>query len=207
MKLFYIIVVGLVFFGCSQSTESTPEPNIIWNLQVGNNWTYIDSVFNNGNVQIESFYNEIIKQIVIEYQGEEITLSCLVEESINDYSNNRTIISNLYSNDTDGLFHYGRLYETGDSIYYEISKNLLFKYPVEVGEIWSFDNDTVECIGKQTDLLTPYGNFRCHVYKLIKDDENITYYCVPYIGIVGLINEYNDDSFRKRLLSYFNIGK
>jgi len=157
--------------------------------------------------KLNSFYNEIIKQIVIEYQGEEITLSCLVEESINDYSNNRTIISNLYSNDTDGLFHYGRLYETGDSIYYEISKNLLFKYPVEVGEIWSFDNDTVECIGKQTEVLTPYGNFRCHVYKLIKDDENITYYCVPYIGIVGLINEYNDDSFRKRLLSYFNIGK
>jgi len=63
MKLFCIIVVGLVFFGCSQSTESTPEPNIIWNLQVGNNWTYIDSVFNNGNVQIESFYNEILNKL------------------------------------------------------------------------------------------------------------------------------------------------
>ena len=85
MKIVYIIIVVLVVFGCNQSTESIPEPNIIWNLQVGNNWTYLDSVFTNNNVQIKSFSNEIIKQIEIDYQEEDIILSCLIEEPINGY--------------------------------------------------------------------------------------------------------------------------
>jgi len=207
MKFLVLLLFLLLTIGCSNSSGPTPEPNIIWNLQVGNNWTFLDSIFTINGVQVESAYTEIIKQININYQGEDITLSCLHEESIDDNSNNRTDISDLYKNETEGLFHYGKLYESGDSVYYEISKNLLFKYPVEVGEIWSFENDSIECIGKQTDLLTPYGNFKCHVYKLFKDEENITYYCVPYIGIVGSIIEYNENSFRKRLLSYFNIGE
>ncbi|MBC8526323.1 MAG: hypothetical protein H8D22_05550 [Candidatus Cloacimonetes bacterium] len=202
MKLYYLIILILVVFGCNQSTDPSPEPNIIWNLQVGNNWTFIDSIFTNNSIQVDSIYSEIVKQTTIDYQNEEINLSCLVEETIN----NKTVINNLFVNESEGLFHYGRLIESGDSVYYEISKNLLFKYPVEIGESWTYENDTVECIGKETDFLTPYGNFKCHVFKLMKEDEIIIYYCVPYVGIVGKITEYNDNSFRKRFLYYFNIG-
>ena len=207
MKICVIIVLILLIIGCSKSTESSPEPNIIWNLQVGNNWTYLDSIFTGNGVQVESFYSEIIKQIEIDFQGEEIVLSCLLEESIDDYTNSRTNVSDLYRNETNGLFHYGKLYEEGDSVYFDISKNLLFKYPVEVGQTWLFKNDTMECIGKETNFITPYGNFQCFVYKLIKDDEDITFYCVPYVGIVGFISENDEDLLHKRLLSYFNIGK
>lgn len=89
----------------------------------------------------------------------------------------------------------------------EIAKNLQFKFPVEIGDIWLFDTDNMECVDTSENIITPYGNFSCYVYKLTGQNEITYYYCVPYIGIVGkIIEAENGVILYKRLLTYYNIG-
>ena len=72
--------------------------------------------------------------------------------------------------------------------------------------MWMIDNVGMELISKDTSFLTPYGSCKCHVYKYIKNVESRFIYCVPYIGIVGVVFEHNGEVVRKRVLSDYHIG-
>ena len=202
----FLPVILFILVGCNSSTEP-PSPNIIWNLQIDNNWTFIDSLYVEDSIFVDTVFVEITKQIQFEQQNEIITASCLQESIYSEINKSDSTTSHLFKNEDDGLFSYGKLIESADTTYLEIAKNLQFKFPVEIGDIWLFDTDNMECVDTSENIITPYGNFSCYVYKLTGQNEITYYYCVPYIGIVGkIIEAENGVILYKRLLTYYNIG-
>ncbi|MBC8525285.1 MAG: hypothetical protein H8D22_00190 [Candidatus Cloacimonetes bacterium] len=202
-NIFIILFSLLLTLSCGEDNPP-PEPEIIWSLQTGNNWTYVDSLFIRDSVKVDTVFCEIDSIGNIDYNGELIPVSFLREEIINDKIQTDSLIKYLYRNEDDGLYSYGKIIESVDTTYSYISRNLKFKFPVNIGDKWECNSDTMECISKDMDFLTPNGSFKCYVYKT----NDIYYYCVPYVGIVGIIQENRSyEVVYKRLLIYFNIGE
>ena len=180
----FLLVILFILVGCNSSTEPL-SPNIIWNLQTDNNWTFIDSLFADDSIFVDTTFVEITKQIQFEYQDGTITASCLQESIYSETSKRYSTTSYLFKNEEDGLFSYGYLIESPDTTYLEISKNLQFKFPVVIGDVWLYDIDNMECVDTSESIVTPYGNFSCYVYKLTSQYATTYFYCVPYIGTSG----------------------
>lgn len=61
----FLPVILFILVGCNSSTEP-PSPNIIWNLQIDNNWTFIDSLYVEDSIFVDTVFVEITKQIQFE---------------------------------------------------------------------------------------------------------------------------------------------
>jgi len=207
------IILGTIFSlcfmiitSCSSSTDPA-TPNIIWNLQTGNNWTFTDQFMYPDSVFVDTVFVEISKHHSFNYQNSELIAACLRESSYSMQQTPEQITYQLFNNNDDGLYSYGNLIEQADSTILEISINLLFKFPVEIGDIWQFNSNNIECTSHDEPFNTPYGDFSCYVYKLTKTTEITYFYCVPYIGIVGIITEdTSGNTIYMRILLDYNIG-
>ena len=108
--------------------------------------------------------------------------------------------ASYFKNQSDGLYHYGSVYDTADS------PALIFKYPANPGDQYS--GGTMDSVTMEVDTMSitvPAGTFFCYTYSASYPaafDE--CYYFSPGVGQIICERTYPDNSRLKiELLSYY----
>jgi len=185
--------------------------NFIQPLEVGYNWTYIDSTFSNDGIidKIDTSTLSIIDSEIINSDGKDLSVFYWKW----DFSN--TIW--LYANENGNLYNYGIISNEEKNLF---APSLKLPYPIGMGDLWesihynfieTYDSlfvsniDTLECLYTDYPFNTSIGELNCiTVYnkEILDDMETYTYYA-PNIGYVGLVKKENDIViFKKTLINY-----
>ncbi len=209
--LFIILIT--ILFNCSKNSKSPNEAlntDKIIPLVIGNNWIY--APFNSSG---DTSKVTISGQMTITYKGSEIEVYTSIGGELSNGIWDDEPDKRLIQVESDGFYEYGEL-DINDSLKYgPLEKKLIAKYPVNVGDKWSYiawywnwninDNDTttvrVECISTNEILNTSAGNFDCIVYRYTRDSYGQGgYYDVYYSLIYGRIGSHADipqDNYEK----------
>lgn len=217
-----LIVVILLFSGCKSDNPVDPNEesiNVIMPLQVGNQWTYIDSTFdeNDALVYVDSLKLGIIGKTNIKHEGENIDLfhwSWISNEGGIPYGDQR-----LARNENDGLSFFGKRILDENYVH---GKSLEIKYPAAVGDTWevesflyssedsSFSTGNsmfVTCKSINEKFLTSLGEMECYVYLFQKsinnEEDSFSLYFNKNLGYVGGVSVVNDTGKFKRTLKSF----
>jgi len=192
-----VLTVFFIFVSCSKNSPTAPEnTETIWPLKVGNSWAYTN---NSNSSTIVERIRVIGTQLLHNTE-----VSIIVWESLEDNSSNDTMAFNI---EKDGVYGYWE----GDIE----PKALIFKYPVNVGETWSYpwtlDGGTAECISTNEQIQTPAGEFNCIVYRVGTEDDiqNDTFwleaYMCPGVGWVASRTK-NNESFDWLYLQSYELN-
>ncbi|MGE5437700.1 MAG: hypothetical protein ACM3O3_10770 [Syntrophothermus sp.] len=182
---------------CEDTTNYPNLSNWLIPLKEGNFWEYkLESQFNEDSVPLFTSYTT--QRILSQFNAFK---DC---SSYETYIYDRESSSNehwIYWQDSTGFYSLGGFSKT-DTL---IGKNLIFKYPANVGDEWQNqniiydsqnfsygDSITIKCISTNKNFITPAGNFKCYVYyrrQKIADDVggffDIYDYLVPNFGHIG----------------------
>jgi len=212
-KLLYLLLASFVIYSCEKDeTEGINDlKKLIQPLEVGYNWTFIDSTFDNEGTltKVDTSTVSVIGSEIVNYDGKQIELFFWKWDFYERIW--------LYVNEEENLYKYGL---RDDNKNYIITQSLNQPYPVNIGDTWSsyhfnlqVENDTTfgvirdtteyECIYKDYTLNTKIGNLEC-IVKHTSDDlgERYIYYS-PNIGYVGLENRVDGIiRFKKTLMNY-----
>jgi len=173
IRFFLSIILTIMFLaGCGSSDYSNQlEP-----LKVGNTWTY----------QI-THYDSTGAVISIDTTTRAIKVDTVINEE-KWYDMIASNMLNLGTNRPDGLWLWNTRYEKKPHLY--------LKYPVEAGDIWSWDDyfggNTVafEVIAVNDTIETPAGKFATISYKLthtaLLPGAHPVYCYAPGVGMVKL---------------------
>ncbi|MBI3580437.1 MAG: hypothetical protein HY089_13615 [Ignavibacteriales bacterium] len=184
-------VIPLLLLAHCESPLPPEEMGELMPSETGNYWFY--QVWN--FTAPDTFKGEITRQVEVTIDGEKHLASAYTSYLPNNW---RPSYEWLYWNGPDGLYQLGGITKTDTFLY----KTLMFKYPAKVGESWSFkriyygydqkfhffDTLTVSLLGKNEEIDTPAGKFKCYAYTYRKrpaDDvfEEWDYYYYYYAGI------------------------
>lgn len=168
---FAAVLAGIGLFACSSGpTGPSPDESVI-PLQIGNAWSYSYS-------DTTGQYRQDIRVI--------------------DLSQGRYTLQYIdYFRDGDLGWNSGGYYRAwNESDGYYDGEALKFKYPVETGDEYMRDGNTVAVKSVEDSVTVPAGDFQCIRYHF----NNATYWVAPGIGLVkqkwGTISS-------KELLEYY----
>ena len=198
MKILTLLVVTVlitIILSCSTTgnDNGNNEENIL-PYEVGNQWQYIRCEKNETKIDTIVLIQYISGKETINYNNEELDLYKWVwylpidtlEMTINIYPIN------------DGIMACSQDY---------ITHNILFKYPVSVGDEWTCNWDgtgTCKCHSTNTTIQTPVGDFDCIIYGFYGSDNNLFMEMYVCKG-VGIVYIYNYDSDYEIYLKSYTI--
>lgn len=229
MKLKYhliIFVIGIFTILLFQSCKKTPTDssneltNVILPLADGNYWTYIDSVWH-----FYTFDFRWEREIKVGITG---TTKVNVDDNeyMGYYFNNYDLDlitpsenKSIYTNDELGLWSLGA--ESPSNIF--LSRNLVIKYHVEVGDSWPYqiigydaeekpfikETVNVHCISKDELVSTVAGDYYCILYHYFENTygDDVYLYYAPNIGLVAREVKKNGRLYIKWLLKFYSFGE
>lgn len=139
------ILIALLIYSCSESTEPDSFPSEIIPLKIGNTWNSIRTVYDSeGNVEyIDNITSTIDKDTIIE------------GSTWYGYSDTPEWI--WYTNKSDGYWVYAKWFYGGsilDTFF------LVYKYPVKVGDVYDGLTWRREVVALDELILVPAGAFR-----------------------------------------------
>jgi hypothetical protein len=208
MKYFsFIAVLFLILIsGCKKDDSPVNQDTtaVIMPLAVGNQWVFIDSVFNESGALalVDTATLGITGKKNVAYEGKSVEVfywNWIYKETPDP-------IIWLCRNDAEGLNSYGLL--ASDSSY-SLKKSQWIKYPAAVGDSWknySFvyddsakfflpDTSVYSCVSTNEKIKTAKGEMECYNYnfKRIFSDGNydLNMYFVKNVGYVGLTIKIN----------------
>ena len=191
MKIIQVFIVSLVLLSCNDTGLSVIEGNPagpIIPLQIGNTWIYEFSQYDTLGTLISAVYDTVALAIDTVLDNRVWFFWAQPEMYIANYSDGAWI----------------RSLEIGFSLY----PSLMYKYPAEVGDLWTFDGFStfhmqLTSINEVTEV--PAGRFSCHVYDFGSTTGVV--HIVPGIGMVfsemfNFVPSGKSYRYVHRLLSY-----
>lgn len=207
MKMFnlYFMIISIFILGCNKNDNPVnPDENnigVIMPLTVGNQWTYIDSTFDENGflTSVDSSKLGITGKTNIIYNGQ--SLEVFYWNWIDPDNNQPDDGKWLCRNETEGLYFYGGRFLDSNFV---LGKTLSRKYPVNIGDTWeeinytystvdsSFriaDTSLITCISVNEKFNTIIGEFECYVYNYQRtfgnENDDIYLYFAKDVGFVG----------------------
>lgn len=165
ITIFCLLIICL--FVNSICTVLAKEKDEIIPLAVGNEWTYAGTLVINKDTTLKM---EIIGDTLIKDEMWFI---------MNDGFQN-----SLVKNDEKGLW-ISQKYELIEELY----PIILQHYPVNVGDKFKADGETVIINSLNKEVEVPAGKFKCILYEINSEYDNIKIYATPGIGIIKMINK------------------
>lgn len=180
-KIMTLVILGFSIMSCNYSTipQNNSSNDVLVPLKVGNYWEYSNSSGKDFSVNYE-----IILKFITENDDSiygKLAYGPLVE--VGGYS--------LIYNSDSGYYNGGEVRTIlHDTL---LTKILLAKYPVNVGDEWETNTissdslDKYKCISKSKFVVTPAGTFNCIVYKKYNtefDEYEYRYYYTPGVGLI-----------------------
>ena len=168
IAVIFLLVTSLI--GCNKD-ESEANKNF-FPLAVGNTWRF-ESVTDG---EVRSFYQKIVAEKDFAF-GDKQTLGYFIEYGVDESKpNSKKAI--LGKDNSGGVLNVG-IANNSDEL---IRPSTFFKYPVLPGDSWKYDHLSfsyqdgntelkydgsyeMSCISIDTEVETPYGVFKCIVYK------------------------------------------
>ncbi|MBK7103695.1 MAG: hypothetical protein IPH62_00210 [Ignavibacteriae bacterium] len=221
IKNFTIIILFIIIWSCGDDSNPIEDiPNVqdgeIVPLTVGNEWKYIDSIFNIDGVYTGISYSSVKVTEIVELfiNGEKNTLYTW------KWSNSIDSAKFLCANNEFGFNLYGSIRGNDTTIYDPLS--LYAKYPINQNETWDWyynmyvtTQDTafytsgsteVKCLALNKPFLTPFGEIDCIVYEFKDSSETgaRTYYS-PKLGFIGREEIWHGVTRVKKVLSEVKI--
>jgi len=199
MKILTLLVITIlitVILSCSTTgnDNGNDEENIL-PYKVGNQWQFIRCEKNETKTDTIILIQYISEKDTINYNNEELEVYKWIwyfpidgmEMTMNVYPTN------------DGIMGYW----DGTSVH-----NVLFKYPISVGDEWYFNWDgenTIKCHSTNTAIQTPAGEFACIVYGFYTSIENNLFMEMYVCKGVGIVYIHNYESSPEIYLKSYTI--
>jgi len=185
-----VLLVCAVFLCCSDNDSTGPsDDGEIYPLAIGNTWTFEVAQFDTlGNVEsLDTISGEVVRDTVIAGETWYVT----------------------EGEDEDGI-HSGYCILRSDGFYEGWpQEELLYKYPVQVGDWYMVEDDTVQVEDLSESVSVPAGDFDCVRYRIHGYLPIVIYQRLcPNVGLVSVeanLERANGDlllAMRIRLLSY-----
>lgn len=213
--LFFVLILG-----CKKNenpvNQNENSVDVIMSLKVGNQWTYIDSTFDQKEtfVRIDTSKLGITGKTNISHNGK--SYEAFYWNWIDIHTNRPGDGKWLCGNEVDGLYFYGGRYLDSNFV---LGRSLNAKYPVSVGDSWqnvnysyslldsSFkivDTTLITCTSVKEKINTFLGEMDCYVYHSQRTVSNYTYdtylYFVKNVGYVGATFKTNGIIRSKKVL-------
>ena len=205
-QIFFLIVIGTIFSSCAKEKNET-DTSVIFPLNVGNVWSYVDTTFHYNTHEIEVGSSSMrfdYFYTVGDFSG---------------YSPISVVKGNpvtFLNSDSDGnLEEY--LFQSDSLIFSTIH----FKKNAEKGDKWKFktadyingdytkvtiSESEMECIVSDTTISTPKGKFVCKGYKSSPNGGRDTFisYLSENIGLIVTLHYEGKNLFQKStLIDYY----
>ena len=201
----------VVLSGCDRNIIETQTAlsQVVLPLAVGNQWSYETVITQEGKApETWRFYHTITARQEIFYEGKSVEVYLL--EKTSDSEGRVKLFEMLLRNEPDGLYRYGEgLFGGGLSKSGKMEKQLLVKFPGEVGEAWKVDHGDYHhrfiYLSTNTELITPAGRFQCFVFRSGDTETSSWYtddYYAPNLGWIGSIAKHNYGASTQTIKTY-----
>jgi hypothetical protein len=224
-KIILIVISLLISWSCKDDSNPIIDPpviqeGVIMPLAVGNQWKFVDSLFNQDGVftGIKNTRLEITESVQLNIDGK--LKPYYNWQWFDDSSSTLDSSKLLCANSENGFYFFAGIHGEDTTIFNQPS--LYAKYPIKENETWNWHfnmyvttADTgfytvvsyeMNCISINKSIETPFGKIDCIVYEYI--DSSISgarNYYVPNVGLVGREEIWHGVIRVKKLLREANI--
>ncbi|MGB2868591.1 MAG: hypothetical protein WBD36_09080 [Bacteroidota bacterium] len=217
VKIVMVVAVLAALWGCKKDNNPVANntPSYIIPLAVGNQWDYVDSLFNStgGFLRVDSSSLRIVGKTTVQYQSQ--SQDVYYWNWLNNLTKQPSASSWLTANESDGNYGIGGISSKGTFV---LARTLWAKYPSNVGDSWQranislngdstfsiSDTSTVTVLAVNEVFPTRTGNLTCYVYNYQREGTVSTsvYYSIDigYVGVIVRSNGYV--TFKKTLRSF-----